>query len=158
MPAGHPEETHSPAVALMTTVPAEFNNSRSCEPACTPVGDPKFRPGFTLTVEMTAPLLVARTFIPDDPDGSTMAQFSASVPVLQPSGCAAPLQEALCSIVLYHIDPTALASDGGAMLPPALYALMKDVTSGCQAVCGKLACGSQYITDGSDDSDHTLPM
>ena len=52
----------------------------------------------------------------------------------------------------------AVAPEGGAMLPPALYALMKDCTSGCQAVWGKLACGSQYFTDESDDSAQTLPM
>lgn len=87
---------------------------------------------------MTAPLLVARTFIPDEPDGRTTAQLSESLPVLQPLGSVAPLQDALCKIVLYHIDPMAVAPEGGAMLPPALYALMKDFTSGCQAVCGKL--------------------
>ncbi len=87
-----------------------------------------------------------------------MAQLSASAPVLHPLGWVAPLQEALCRIVLYHIAPMAVAPEGGAMLPPFLYAPMKDFTSGCQAVCGKLACGSQYITDVSDDSVHTLPM
>ena len=70
----------------------------------------------------------------------------------------APLQVELCSKVLYHIDPMAVAPEGGAMLPPALYAPMKDFTRGCQAVCGKLACGSQYFTDESDDSAQTLPM
>ena len=134
--AGQPEETHSPPVALMTTVPAEFNSWSSWDPACTPVGEPKFSPGFTLTVERTLPLLVARTFIPDDPEGKTTAQFSASVPVLQPWGSVAPLQEEPCSMVLYHIAPMAVAPEGGAMLPPFLYALMKDCTSGCQAVWG----------------------
>ena len=103
------------------------------------------------------PLLVRRTFIPDEPDGRTTAQLSESVPVLQPLG-EAPVQVALCSIVLYHIDPTAVAPEGGAMVPPDLYALMKEVTSGCQAVCGKLAWGEQYITDESEDSGQTLPM
>ena len=86
IPAGQPEDTHSPPVALMTTVPAEFNSSSSWDPTCTPVGDPKFNPGFTLTVEMTLPLLVARTLYPDAPVGRTMAQLSESVPVLQPLG------------------------------------------------------------------------
>ena len=70
----------------------------------------------------------------------------------------APLQVEVCSRVLYHIDPMAVAPEGGAMLPPALYAPIKDCTSGCQAVWGKLACGSQYFTDESDDSAQTLPM
>lgn len=142
----------------MTTVPAEFNTSSSCAPACTPVGDPKFNPGFAFTFEMTLPLLVRRTCIPDEPDGRTTAQLSESVPVLQPLGWEAPLQVELCSIVLYHIDPMAVAPEGGAMVPPDLNALMNDVTSGCQAVWGKLAWGSQYITDWSDDSAQTLPM
>ena len=86
IPAGQPEETHSPPVALMTTFPAEFNSSSSWDPACTPVGDPKFNPGFTLTVEMTLPLLVARTLYPDEPVDRTTAQVIESVPVLQPAG------------------------------------------------------------------------
>ena len=104
----------------MTTVPVESSNSSICAPACTPAGEPKFNPGFTATVEMTAPLLVARTFIPDEPEGSTMAQLRESVPVDQPSGWAAPLQVEDWRIVLYHIAPTAVAPDGGAMLPPFL--------------------------------------
>jgi len=107
---------------------------------------------------MTLPLLVRRTFIPDDPEGRTMAQVSESVPVDQPSGCVAPEQSASCRIVLYHIEPIAVAPDGGAMLPPFLYALMNDSTRGCQAVWGKSACGEQYMTDESDPSGHTLPM
>ena len=86
IPAGQPEETHSPPVALITTVPAEFSSSSSWDPAVTPVGDPKFNPGFTFTVEMTLPLLVARTLYPDEPDGRTTAQLIESVPVLQPLG------------------------------------------------------------------------
>lgn len=104
----------------MTTVPAEFTNWSICGPACTPVGDPKFNPEFTLTVDITLPLLVRRTFIPDEPDGSTTAQLKESVPVLQPFGCVAPEQEAPCRMVLYHIDPMAVAPDGGAMLLLAL--------------------------------------
>lgn len=116
IPSGQPEETHEPLVAVMTTVPAEFKSSSIWAPARTPVGDPKFNPAFTFTVEMTAPLLVARIFIPLDPDGSTTAQLSESVPVDQPSGWVAPLQVAFCRMVLYHIAPTAVAPLGGDML------------------------------------------
>ncbi len=104
----------------MTTVPAEFNSWSICAPACTPVGDPKFNPGFTLTVEITLPLLVRRTFILDELEGRTTAQVRESVPVDQPVGWVAPEQVASCRIVLYHIDPMAVAPEGGAMLPPPL--------------------------------------
>lgn len=107
---------------------------------------------------MTEPLLVRQAFIPDDPDGRTIAQVRESVPVDQPLGGVAPEHEASCRIVLYHIDPTAVAPDGGAMVPPALYASMNDVTRGCQAAWGKAACGEEYMTDESDDSLHTFPM
>ena len=104
----------------MTTIPVEFNSWSICVPARTPVGDPKFKPGFTLTVAMTEPLLVSLTLIPDALDGRTMAQVRESVPVDQPLGCVAPRQEESCRRVLNHIDPTAVAPVGGTMLPPDL--------------------------------------
>ena len=58
--------------------------------------------------------------MPDALGGRTMAQVRESVPVEKPLGNAAPEQEELCRMVLYHIDPTAVAPLGGAMVPPDL--------------------------------------
>lgn len=74
--------------------------------------------------------------IPEEPAARTTAQLSESVPSFQPVGCVLG-QVSFCEIVLYHISPTAMVSEGGDMedaVPPAFQVWMKGVMRGSHAL------------------------
>ena len=74
--------------------------------------------------------------IPDEPAARTIAQLSESVPSAQPVGVLLG-QVSFCKIVLYHMSPTAVVSEGGDMedaVPPAFQVWMKGVMRGSHAL------------------------
>ena len=95
-----------------------------------------FSPGLTPTVWRTTPLLMALICMPDEPAARTIAQLSESVPSSQPVGSVLG-QVSFSEIVLYHMRPTAVVPEGGAIedeVPPAFQVLMKGVMRGSHAL------------------------
>lgn len=74
--------------------------------------------------------------IPDEPAARTTAQLSESVPSAQPVGLVLG-HVSFCEIVLYHMTPNAVVSEGGDIedaVPPAFQVLMKGVMKGSHAL------------------------